>query len=151
MPLFAFFSIPTFVRSTIVACSNSAKTPEHLEHHLARRVGGVERLGDRLQDDAELGHLVHHQGELADLARQTVDAEDQQRIEGLGLGIEEHLLESGAVHVGAALGVAVDLVEPPVVAPLGLAVGLEALGLGTERVLLVVLVGGDPGVEGDPG
>ncbi len=74
---------------------------EHLEHHLAGGVGGVERLGDRLQDDAVLGELVDHQGELADLAREAVDAEDEQRVEGLGLGVEEHLLEAGAVHVGA--------------------------------------------------
>src|SRR5690606_4156415 len=46
-------------------------------------------------------------------------------------------------------GVAVDLVELPLVVPLRLAEGLETLLLRAERVLLVVLVGGDAGVEGD--
>jgi hypothetical protein len=40
--------------------------------------------------------------------------------------------------------------DPPVVTPLGLAVGLESFLLSPERVLLVILVGGDSGVEGDP-
>ncbi len=120
---------------------------EHLEHHLPCGVGGVEGLGDGLQDDAVLGEFVHHECELADLAREPIDAEDKERVEGVGFRIEEHLLEAGAVHVGTALGIAVDLVETPVVAPLGLAVGFEPVLLGVQRVLLVILVGRDARVE----
>ncbi|HEX9728347.1 MAG TPA: hypothetical protein VGA37_07590 [Gemmatimonadales bacterium] len=123
---------------------------EHLEHHLPGGVGGVERLGDALEDDAVLRELVHHLGEFADLAGEAVHAEDEERVERLGLGVVEHLLEARPVHVGAGLGVAVDLVELPVVVPLRLAEGLEPLLLRAERVLLVVLVGRDAGVEGDP-
>jgi hypothetical protein len=123
---------------------------QHLEHHLASGVRGVERLGDALQDDAVLRELVHHLGELADLAGETVNSEDQQRVEGLGRGIVEHLLEAGAIHVGAALGVAVDLMKLPGVAPLRLAECLEPLFLCAERVLLVIFVSRDAGVEGNP-
>jgi hypothetical protein len=126
------------------------KDAEHLEHHFAPGVRGIERLGDALEGDAVLGELVHHLGELADLAGEPVNAEDQQRVEGLVPGIVKHLFEAGAVHVGAALGVPVHLVKLPGVAPLGLREGLEALLLGAERILLVVLVRRDAGVEGNP-
>ncbi|MDQ7829055.1 MAG: hypothetical protein QN195_11185 [Armatimonadota bacterium] len=123
---------------------------EHLEHHLPGGVRRVEGLGDALEGDAVLRELVHHLGELADLAGEPVDPEDEERVEGPRLGVVEHLLESGPVHVGAGLGVAVDLVELPLVVPLRLAEGLEPLLLRAERVLLVVLVGRDAGVERDP-
>ncbi|HPD30465.1 MAG TPA: hypothetical protein PLL20_10750 [Phycisphaerae bacterium] len=120
---------------------------EHLEHHLPGGVGCVERLGDALEDDVLLGQLIHHLGELADLAAEPVHAEDQQHVERLDRGVVEHLLQAGPVHVRAALGVAVDLVERPVVAVLTLAVGIKPVLLGVERVLLVVFVGADPRVE----
>ncbi len=89
-------------------------------------------------------------GKLADFAREPVDAEDQERVEGLGFGVVEHFLEARPVHVGAGLGVAVDLEKCPVVAVLTLTVGFEAVLLCAERVLLVILVGRDAGVAGDP-
>ncbi len=123
---------------------------QHLEHHLPGRVRPVERLRDALERDAVLGELVHHLGQPPDVAGEAVHAEDREGLEGLGLRVVEHLLEAGPVHVGARLGIAVEIMEPPVVVPLRLAEGFEPLLQRVERVLLVVLVGRDAGVESDP-
>ncbi|MCL5884237.1 MAG: hypothetical protein M1377_02640 [Deltaproteobacteria bacterium] len=84
--------------------------PQHLEHHLPGGVGGVERLGDALERDAVLRELVDHHSELADLAGEPVHPEHEKGIERPGPGVVEHLLEARAVHVGAGLGVPVELV-----------------------------------------
>jgi hypothetical protein len=88
-----------------------------------------------------LGELIDHQRELADIAGETVDAEDEKCVESPGLAIVKHLFEAGAVHVGSRLGVAVDLMEAPVVSVLSLAEGPQTFMLGTERIFLVVFVG----------
>ncbi len=106
-----------FVDKTIWYLTNQHSQPEKVilvgEYLGFGGVGGVERFGDALEDDTVLGELVHHLGELANLAGEAVNAEDQQCVEGAGLGVEKHLFEARAVHVRAGLGVAVDLEKRP--------------------------------------
>lgn len=118
---------------------------EHLQHHPPRRRTRIERLGGRLQDDAEAVELLGELRELAHLPREPIDAVDQQHIDPLPAGEVERRLQAGPVEAGAGRAVLVVGDDPP--AFLHMAERLEAFALGVQRGRLVLLVGRDPGVE----
>src|SRR5579859_3800261 len=57
---------------------------EHLNQHPAGGGGGVERLFHRLKGDPLGGELLDQDRQLPEVARQAVDAEDEQQIETAG-------------------------------------------------------------------
>lgn len=58
--------------------------PQHLEHHPARQICRVERLGHRTEGDTGLLQLLDQRGELSKVAGQAVDPEDEQQVVGAG-------------------------------------------------------------------
>jgi hypothetical protein len=121
---------------------------EHLQHHLAGGGGSVERLGRRAKRDAEIVEVLADLRELADASGQAVHPVDEQQLVDAGRGLGHRLPEPGPVQRRAGSLVGEPTHDPPPV--LGAGVGLQALCLGTEGERLAVLVGGDPGVGGDP-
>ncbi len=121
---------------------------EHLDHHPTRRRGGVERLGRRAKRDVSVVELFEDQGEASNRARQPVDPEHQEQVEAPFLRFGERALQARAFEHGAGHLVGVVAEGEPVV--LGGDVGGEPVGLGFERVGLVLFVGGDTRVQANP-
>jgi hypothetical protein len=72
---------------------------EHLQHHPTRWRAGVERLGRRLQHDADPVELLGQPGQLAHLAAETVDAVHEQQVEAPLARESERLLRPGRSRV----------------------------------------------------
>jgi hypothetical protein len=121
---------------------------EHLQHHPAGGRASVERLGRRLEHNLELVELVAEPGELAHLARESVDAVDEQQIEAALARERERLLQARPVECRRARLILDGSDHAPVLHRL--AVALEPLPLCPERGRLVVLVGRDPHVQAYP-
>jgi hypothetical protein len=79
--------------------------PEHLQHHPTGGGAGVEWLRRRAEDHAELVQLVRDHGELTNLARETVDAVDEQLVDTALAGEIECGLQAGPVELGAGRAV----------------------------------------------
>jgi len=121
---------------------------EHLHHHPARRGGGVERLGRGAEEHCGVVELFQDLGEAADGAGEPVDAVHEQEVEAFRLRFLERALQPGPVEGGAGCLVGEAAGDFP--ALLAFRVVAEPVGLRFERVGLVVFVGGDAGVGGDP-
>ncbi|MDA8288424.1 MAG: hypothetical protein M0014_08220 [Actinomycetota bacterium] len=121
---------------------------EHLYHHPARRRRGVEGFGGRAEGDTCGVEILEDLGEAAHRAREPVDPVHEQQVEAFRLRLQEGALEVGPFQAGPAHLVG----ELPDELPAVLAVDVLAkpIGLGAERERLVLLVGGDAGVGGDP-
>jgi hypothetical protein len=120
---------------------------EHLQHHAASWRASVEWLGRRAQDHAEGVQLLGDPGELAHLARQAVDSVDEQLIDLAQSCQVECGLQAGALQLCA--GGAVFVVSDDLPVLLHLAECLQPFVLRGEGGRLVLLVGGDAGVEAD--
>ena len=58
---------------------------QHLDHHPSGRGGGLEGLGHRLEGDPGVLQLLDQGRELAEVARQAIDPEDEEQVEQSGL------------------------------------------------------------------
>jgi len=122
---------------------------QHLQHHPPRRRAGVKGLGRRAQHDVERVEVLGELGELAHLPAESVDAVDEQHVDLAGAGEVEGCLQAGAVELGAGRLVLLVGDDPP--ALLRHAERLEPFVLRVQRGRLVLFVGGDAGVDADPG
>jgi hypothetical protein len=122
---------------------------EHLQHHPPGRGAGVERLGRRLQNNAEPVEFLGQPGQLAHLAAEAVDAVDEQQVEAPLAGEAERLPKAGTVEGDAARLVFEGVDDVPVLHRL--AVALQPLPLRPKRRRLVVLVDRNSQVQTDPG
>jgi hypothetical protein len=112
---------------------------QHLQHHPPGCGAGVERLGRRAQRDPVGVELLGQLRQLAHLAREPVDAVDEQQVDRFVAGEIERGMQAGAVELGAGRSVLLVSDNPP--ALLRLAERFEALALAVQRGGLVLLVG----------
>jgi hypothetical protein len=96
-----------------VACSNSANTARHLQHHPPGCGAGVEWLRRRAQHNLVGVEFLGELGELAHLARQPVDAVDEQQVDPAVACEIECCLEAGPLELDACRTVFVVGDDPP--------------------------------------
>src|SRR5581483_1063847 len=140
-------SSPAVTRSTMVACSNSAKTPSICS--IIRPAGEPVSNGSvaDFRTTSKLVELLAQAGELPHLPAEAVDAVDEQQVDALLTRQLECLLQAGTVEAGAGGLVFVGGDDAPVLHRL--AVALQPLPLRLERGWLVVLIGRDPLIQTD--